>query len=397
MILTNPQLKLPELDYRQLDRDLDRAKTKVFLGRSAAFLGSLMCSMTFEWSTSIKTAATDGKTFWWNPYHFWLIKPDRRPTVIVHEIWHKGLLHMLRRGERHPRLWNQACDFAINNMMDLEGYLFDGLFPAELGFPSDTEPCLDHKYGTKSAEEIYDELVEEGKLNTIEMTFTDEDLVEPEPGENSHVIINQVVSATHAAKLGGSSAGNIPGEVETILKRFLKPKLPWKQLFLQFFTQLMEQDYSWRRPNRRFSSMYLPSLVDEDGRLDHVVYYEDVSGSVSDNEVIRFNSEVKYVWDTFKPKKMTLVQFDTRITKETVYNEGDRFEEVVIVGRGGTSLVPVREHIIEHKPSVVVVFSDLFCEVMEKLPNNLDIPILWVAINNHSAQVNQGKLIHIRE
>ena len=89
--------------------------------------------------------------------------------------------------------------------------------------------------------------------------------------------------------------------------------------------------------------MYLPSLIDDDGGLDHLIYYLDVSGSISDGDIIRFHSEFKYVKEHFEPEKMTMVQFDTRITQEKVFHKEDPFVETHVVGRGGTSLVPVRE------------------------------------------------------
>jgi predicted metal-dependent peptidase len=118
---------------------------------------------------------------------------------------------------------------------------------------------------------------------------------------------------------------------------------------------------------------------------------------VSDHEVVRFNSEVKHIKETFNPGKLTLVQFDEIIQDEKIFLDTDPFEELVVIGRGGTSLVKVREHILKHKPNAVIVFSDLACPVMEKLPQGSNIPIIWVCINNTKATVNEGKLIHIRE
>ncbi len=387
--------ELPELDYKFLDRELDRVKTQVFLGRAAAFYGSLMCSITFQWDKTIPTAATNGLGIFWNPYYFYFLSKEGRASILMHEIRHVAYLHALRCGTRDPKIWNYAVDTILDNEMDHEGYVVsgEGVFPPEL-FPPNMTTFVNHDWDALSAEEIYDKMIAEA----IELPDGYQlDLIQSDEKPNFHQMINMVMSASHSAKLAGMKAGDIPGEVETVLKRFLKPKLPWKQLLQQFFTQLSTQDYSWQRPNRRYSSMYLPSMIDEDGGLEHIVFFEDVSGSVSDNEVIRFNSEVKHIFDTFKPLKLTMAQFDTRITKETVYNIGDPFTEVVIVGRGGTNLAPVREWIIKNTPTAVVVFSDLHCEVMEKLPTNLSIPIIWVSINNKNAQVNEGKLIHIRE
>jgi predicted metal-dependent peptidase len=251
-----------------------------------------------------------------------------------------------------------------------------------------------------AAEQIYDALVQLSpyQKERLQRQFQPDIVENPQKPVDPHKLINTVVAAVHSATLN-KKAGDIPGEVQQTLKKFLKPKLPWRQLLQQFLTQLLDQDYSWRRPNRRYLSQgaYLPSLMDDDGGLEHLAYYFDTSASVTDPQVVRFNSEVKHIKESFRPQKLTLVQFDRRIQKETVYLEDDPFDCLEVQGRGGTSLVCVREHIIEHRPTAVVVFSDLECAPMEKLPAGLNIPILWVCIDNEHAQVNEGQLIHIKE
>jgi predicted metal-dependent peptidase len=91
---------------------------------------------------------------------------------------------------------------------------------------------------------------------------------------------------------------------------------------------------------------------------------------------------------------MTLIQFDTKITDITVFEEKDKFEKLVVIGRGGTSFVPVRQWIIDNTPTAAIVFSDMGCEPMEPLP--VQIPIVWIAINNRGSKVPFGTLIHIK-
>lgn len=396
-----------KFDISKLNRELDRVKSKVFLGKNAAFLATLMCSMEFVWSDHVQTAATNGLTLWWNPEFFMSLDPKVRETVLVHELWHPAFLHMLRRGSRNPKIWNYAADIVINNQLDSEGYSFEG-----------TSPWLDHSYDGWNTEDIYDDLYKKGEeylqqsmpmyqwVNPGSGIGDETDIIEPgengtddSPGAKSqaaqiaHAITNNVVMASHNAKL----AGDLPGNVEVILKQFLEPKLPWKNLLQNFFNQLCTQDYSWSRPNRRYNDMYLPSLQDQQEALDHLVYYLDVSGSISEMDIIRFHSEFKYVKETFVPEKMTMVQFDTIIQKEEVFERDRPFEEIHVIGRGGTSLVCVRDHILENKPTAAVIFSDLYCDVMEKLPIGSEIPIIWICVNNRSARVNEGQLIHIKE
>ena len=402
-----PKRPLPDLNYRLLDRELDRVKSKVFLGKNAAFLGPLMCSMNFTWTSEIATACTNGIALRWNPHWFLDLKPKVRGTVLIHELWHPGLLHMLRRGTRDPLIWNYAGDIVINNMLDKEGYSFEGL-----------TPWLDHQYDGMMTEEVYDALMlrAEQELEELMAQFDPKmwGRTDPETGQSDagdieeagedpadqksiqQTIINAVVSAAHSAALSGG-AGDMPGEVQTTLKRFLSPKLPWERILHQFFNELANLDYTWSRPNRRYDDIYLPSLQDDRQGLDHILYFQDVSGSISDGDSIRFNSEFKYVKDTFQPEKMTYCQFDTVIQKEDVFLKEDPFEEILIVGRGGTSLVCVRDKILELEPTAVVIFSDLQCSQMEALPQGLNIPIIWVALNNKGAKVPHGQIVHLNE
>lgn len=384
-----------ELDYRQLARLMDRTKTQVFLNTNGAFLAPLMCSLDFRWNETEPTAYTDGKEIGWNPYFFLHLDEKTRVSVLLHELWHVALLHMVRRGERDPEDWNIAADIVINNMLDDEGCVFNNC-----------NPWIDHSFDGQTTEEVYDAIHQQKPSMCSKPQFSnpgtgqagDSDVREPAGGASEqaavqHQVVAKVVSAAHASKM----AGKLPGEVETTLNKFLAPKLPWKTILAQFFNELCNQDYSWSRPNRRYRDMYLPSLIDDNEGLEHLIYYLDVSGSITDEDIIRFHSEFKYVKDTFAPEKMTMVQFDTVIQKEEVFLKDDPFEETHVIGRGGTSLVCVREHIIEHEPTAVVIFSDLYCSPMEPLPSNLNIPIIWICVNHAGATVPTGTLIHIKE
>lgn len=375
-----------ELDIENLTRELDRVKSRVFLGRNAAFLGSLMSSLEFIWSEDIPTAGTDGVRFWWNPKDFIALPPEERKATVEHELWHVARLHMVRRGDRDPRLWNYACDVRINRDLRKEGY------------PNLPPPMWvqdHHEIPHEVEEDIYDFLMQKSQGNP-QMGSGQVHHMIPGDQQSNQAAINNVVKAIHLTKLAGQ-AGNLPGGIEETVNKFLAPVIPWETVLYNFFTDLLDDDYTWRRPNRRHDprELYLPSRFTDDGRLEHLIYYLDVSGSITDHDLIRFNSEVKFIKDTFNPVKLTLVQFDTQISHEMVITENDQFEEVKIVGRGGTCLVPVREHIIKHKPTAAIIFSDLYVTPMQPLP--FEVPVIWVAVGNQSASVPFGKLIHIKE
>jgi predicted metal-dependent peptidase len=309
---------------------------------------------------------------------------------------------MVRCGDRDPRIWNYACDIRINNDLSNAGYSFYG-----------TQPWLDHAYDqpVRAAEEdIYDALMNQGYdfISKLKKVLGDAwkgisngnqgddvgDMIPNDDKEDIAKAIGNVVQAAHQARLSGH-AGDIPGEIQTLLKEFLSPVVPWEVLLHKFFHDLCEEDYSWRRPNRRFQDIYLPSRTEDDGKLDHLIYYLDVSGSVTDSQVIRFNSEVKYIKDNFKPRKLTLVQFDTHISDEKTFLEEDDFVELVVVGRGRTMWGCVREHIDEHKPTAAIVFTDMgFFDKVDEPKHKT--PTIFVDVSNSKCPAPYGEIIHIK-
>ena len=188
--------------------------------------------------------------------------------------------------------------------------------------------------------------------------------------------MKNVIGSVQAAKMAGE-AGSIPGSVEQIINEYLHPILPWEMLVQQWLNEKANTDYSYARPNRRFDDPILPSLV-ADNALEELNWYVDVSGSISDQMIMRFFSEVKYVIETFLPVKVNIIQFDADIKKVTEIEAGDDFTELKVIGRGGTSLDPVREHIVKTNPTAAIIFSDMECSPMAYVST----PILWAVFHS---------------
>jgi predicted metal-dependent peptidase len=205
--------------------------------------------------------------------------------------------------------------------------------------------------------------------------------------------VSVVVQAQQVAQMSGES-GDLDQAVSAVLKQFLAPIVPWDVFLHRFMKELSRGGRTWARPNRRFPDQYLPSNFLDKKDLEHLVFIEDVSGSISDRDALRFNSEVKFVKDSYNPKKLTLVQFDQEITQVKEFSRKDKFEQIEIIGRRGTDLAPVRQWIIDNRPTAAIIFSDLGCPPMEPLP--FAMPIIWVTINNPSTKPAFGVQTHIR-
>jgi predicted metal-dependent peptidase len=352
------------------DKELDKTKIVCFTSKGDAFLGCLLCSLDFIWDTkATQTACICENKFYWNPLWFDELTPQERQAVLLHELWHVALLHANRIGNRDPERWNIACDLRINSMLTTQGFkLPEGA-------------CYNPEYDLfdYSEEEIY-ETLEEGDQIPPPQTWGTCDF---NPSPDQVALVQNAVSTARMA-------GNLPGEIEQLLKEFLKPKLNWRQILRNYLLEKIDPDYSWNRPNRRYRDIYMPSFLPSDGKLLSIAMFLDTSGSISPEALKRFNSEVKFVQEVLNPEKLSVVQFDTIIQDEQVYTEYSNFNKVKLKGFGGTNYECVRQYILKYKPTLSIIFTDLYADPMEEVKSNL----IWI-VSNNTEDAPQGITIHV--
>lgn len=399
----NTQVVLPDTEV--LDKLLSKTKIKLFYKKGAAFLSSLFSGLTFVWDEEISTACTNGMEIRWNPYFFFSLDWESRMFVLAHELWHVAYQHPFRINGRDPQISNIAMDHIINTKLLADGYKIN----------VDFEICKDTKYHEWSFERAYEDMMKNMPPPPPSMGGSG-NVPEPKgkgPGDKSGGLHSDVVAGDSAKEMESignlikaiqtsqmaGEVGVIPGEIEQIVDQFLNPILPWDSLLQQWCTELNHSDYSYRRPNRRSEDPLLPSLMNDD-KLEELNWYIDVSGSISDNMLLRFFSEMIYVHTTFLPTKINIIQFDTRISKVTELSSDDDFSELKVLGRGGTSLPCVYEHIKKTNPTAALIFSDMESPPMK----DPGIPVLWCVFcangrgpSSYSWKPTFGQVINVIE
>ncbi len=376
MTMTKDMPPLP--DRATLDRLLEKTKGRLFFMKQAGitWVASGVCSHAFIWDETAPTAWCNGTTIGINPAFFLGLTWEARMTLLAHEACHTLNDHFDRIGKRDPQLWNMAADYVINNDLMRMGFSFEGL---EFG-------CLDTAYANMSTEQVYDLLEKEPPTQSPMGMDLD---MRPAPDNERPQRISIAVNAQQAA-ISAGEAGSIPGEAQEAIKALLNPVLPWHVLLERFLNERNQDDYSWRRPNRRHDDFYLPSLLSNNG-LEHLLYFFDVSGSVTKNQTARCLTELISLHGNLQPNRITLATFDTEIQDVFDFYEDDVINEIVINGRGGTDLSPVYDMIKTHNPTAAVVFSDLDCDPME----NPGVPVIWIILDNPDAVPDYGVAIHL--
>lgn len=335
----------------------------------------------------VPTCEVDGKHLDINSEFFMSIPTKaQRATLLAHESMHIALKHMLRMEtltEEEWARWNDACDYVINLLLK------------EAGFEPIEGWLYDEQYKDMSTEQVY-KLLQDKEKPDDEPTggSLGADVGQPgkddgsgggngdQPGHDQQqamaqlsgeidVMLRQAEQQTIAA---GAKPGAIPGQVQAYLDSLMKPILPTKKILRRFMQDLSKDDYSWRRINRRFHPMILPGLHSE-GKLMHIAFWFDMSGSVSKHDYTRYMSEVLGVMRGMKPDKLTIGQFDVDIKSVDVIKNIRDLMKVELRGRGGTDIECVMEWAKKNKPAALVVFSD---GEYEHPSFNPGCPVLWL-------------------
>lgn len=355
---------------------ISRGKTRLLLQQP--FWGSIAMGTQFIEDNTIGTMCTNGKWVRWSRAFVDKMTEEECLGVIVHELAHKVLKHMLRRGNRDPMKWNVATDYIINDIVLKEGFIL----PAG--------GLVDAQYGGMMAEKVYDmipdppEMPAWGLVTDDELSKDDKDMMEVE-------VDQQVMNAANAAK----SIGKLPRFVDAILTEMHDAQIDYRDKMRRFFAGDQPDDYTFRKPERKayhHMGILAPS-VDNKG-AGHWVIGVDTSASVSDRELEHFLGEVGAISTEVKPQSITIIYCSTRVNHVDTFESGEEVTKFTYKDRGGTLVMPVFDYVRD---------NDLPCDQMVYLtdleigdfPDRVDYPLLWVSSGRPGAKAPIGETVRI--
>lgn len=388
---------------------LSKAKTKLMLKKDCAFFSTLILQTPVYWVTEdeIPTAATDGIHLFFNPDFFMKLDNEEKIFLLLHEIMHNVYDHGIRRGFRDAKIWNKAGDYVIN----------DELIQRNFKMPKGGLHNVD--YRDWSADAIYADLMQkqdEGGGSGPDNPWPDlqdpaDDngngdgsgngsgsqgiggIPKPTAAEAEEHNKDLLASATQISQMSGDKAGTIPGSLQRHLDDLLNPKLPWTKILAKFLFSMNKNDYSWRKPNRRFISqgIVMPSLHSEGiGRISFAI---DTSGSVSVSDFNRFMSEIAYVFKQFQPKEINVMQFDHILQGNDKCCSVQDFMKLEFKGGGGTNIDPVLEAFKEDDVSkALIILTDGYLH--QRVDLDPKKPVIWCIYDNPGFVPEFGTAIH---
>jgi predicted metal-dependent peptidase len=320
-------------------------------------------------TTGVPTAATDGQDIFINPEIVRSLPTPVLDGLLLHEVLHAALLHVVRRQTREHQLWNIAADIVVN-----------GMVAQEEGMTLPKGSIRDTKLEHLSVEEIYEIL----QKQSCSYCLTLSDLLEPPDdaedclGSNRKAALethwrNAMQQAITIAQ-SSQSQGSIPAGFGRELSYLTQPQIDWRTYLWRY---LVRTPTDFTGFDRRFigQKLYLEALEGESVKVYIAI---DTSGSVGDRELGLFLSEVRGILQSYPHLVGELYYADADAYGPYDLNSNSPIPKPI--GGGGTSFIPFFEqvknrHQFDHQAGVCVYLTDGFGSFPSDIP---ELPVLWV-------------------
>ena len=328
---------------------LDRIKNqRVAMILSEPFFGVLARKLLIVEDPTCKSTWTDGVSLGLNPPYVETLTDLQLRGELARSVMHPAHGHNWRRGGRDPDRWNRACHYAINPLV------------LGAGFQLPPGALVDGRFLGKSAEEIYAQLREEdcesqqqalpdaGSLGTggaqapaapgtgPASEFEPEEVRDRPVDADGNVEGQWKVAMLQAAQ-AARMRGAMGGDREAMVQAASRPSVDWRAVLHRFVNEASKTDYTWSRPNSRYThlGLYLPSLHTQ--AVGDAVFVRDTSGSVFGETQRQFAAEIEAVFHQLQPARLFVIDCDARINQVQVFERGDALDLGPVKGGGGTS------------------------------------------------------------
>jgi predicted metal-dependent peptidase len=399
------------------ERKLQKAKISLMRDPKFALLSGVLMVGRTSVDDNVPTACTNGRDEKYGRKFIKELREQELNFLVAHEASHKMYRHLTTWKKLHDEnsaLANQACDYVINLMLkDMDPEERTIAMPKYKTGVYQGKPMglIDERFRGMNAKQIFDILKEEDDGEGGEGGGDGEggfdehdwggakDLSDEEKKQLERDIdqaIRQGVMARQ--KIAGKGAGGIDRELQDLLE----PKVDWREVLREFVkaTCRAKDTSSWRKPNRRFlgTGTYMPSMIGE--KVGHLVIAIDTSGSIGQDELSDFLSEVKGIAEEVNPSQVDLIYWDSEVAGHEEYTENDVASIISSTkpkGGGGTSPSCVSEYLKDKKiePECIIMLTDGY--VGDDWGKDWTAQVLWCIVGGNDVIAENGKTIHIKD
>ena len=400
------------MEQDKVQQKLAAARTRLILDKP--FLGALVLRMPLEMANPAWciTAATDAKKIYYNHDYINELHASETQFVLAKQALHCALSHFARRSHRIKHRWELACDYAVNPLL------------VEEGFTPPPGTLIEDSFNGMTAEEIYRCLQdkEDGDENNAENEEQgDDQTTDPTDSDDTSNSQQQQSSSTDSEseneyegaprpaplsqqeqdnltvqwqqRLAGAAqqaqaAGKLSASMARMVEFMLQPKLPWRALLAKYMVANARDDYNYSRPSaRRGDPSIFPSLRSSQV---NIVVALDVSGSIGDEEMREFLSEIDAIKGQLRAR-ISLLACDAELVKGSpwIFESWEEFKlPKTFTGGGGTDFRPVFNWVEQQDqpPEILVYFTDCIGKFPDFQPH---YSVIWLVKGREQAPFGQ--------
>lgn len=339
------------------------------------FFGTLALFAELRVTQDVATAATDGKTLFFNPDFIEKLDGPRLCGLVSHELLHAALQHVIRRREREPLAWNIAADIVVN-----------GMIRKDTDYPLPEGAVEDPKLVHLSVEEIYEQITRDG-YKMPKLALQDVMLA---PSASSGEAGSSSLEQGEAAKLQrhwrgalqqagavamrvGKGIGRNGLDALRDVQGACEARISWRELLWQF---IVATPFDFAGFDRRFihQGLYLEDMV---GESVEVAICIDTSGSIGGPELDAFYGEIQGILDAYPHIRGRLFFADADLYGPYEFSSTAPMPQAR--GGGGTDFIPFFNWIEQQEKSNSVALCIYFTDGYGSFPNvPPSTPSLWV-------------------
>ena len=344
----------------ELKKRVSQAKAKLLV--DYPYFGTLASKVDLVVNDNLESFKSDGKVLEYREEYLRDLELNELAFIFANAAMHKSLAHENRKNNRSGWLWQMATDMAINDMLVENGL--------ELPYGAQYRARFKGMY----AEEIYAELKSDMLRDDENLEYDADDAADIEPNEKEEEkqkpqtqqelqeeILQEQLAAEEAITLLESEfkKGEAPESIDRFFELNFLGKVDWRDELKSALDRYFKDDYLLIPPNKKFLSqgIYLPSTTSQTFRL---VIAIDSSGSVDEELLNEFLSEVNFLMSLVSHYQIELIVCDEKIHSHKTFYSGEALD-VELKGGSGTNFRPVFEFVEREFDDVklLLYFTDL--------------------------------------
>ena len=356
----------------------------------------------------VGTACTDGCRIAFDPTYIDSISKEQCLDLFLEETMHIALLHPHRSKGKNPRVWNEACDIAIWEILQtidrkpIEGLCYIG-------------PGCDSRYASlerkKTAEHYYNVLMKDdekkkkeeggqgdgkgqsadpsngkGRSGVVEFGSLSEakdvdgnkapEAPEYIDGGTPELSENLVAALVEKAKESAKGRGNVSAAFHQLIPGIKKKAPDYREVLKRYAKDVIKKGANWNRPNKRLLTSGYVAPSRHCKAIRDIVCLIDSSGSISDQVINSFLNQIDGIYREAS-NRVVILEHDTQARFVCEWKAGSKRPVFVRKLRGGTCHCQPLEFIQKNYASagVVICLTDGETRFPERAPR---VPVVWV-------------------